>query len=167
MELIAGPERGGSLGTDNRVAYTSVPLSPGESRQCRGRRGSARPRRARPGSSSFTHSHAAPPGSESRRAGFIIGTTFPSSSSSGRTALWSPSVLFWEMSMEQTEEGRALRGPGRKAALLLRGHELRVTQNTEDSTHLAPHVASSPIPGPASSSPPFPHRPSPVITLYP
>lgn len=100
MELTAGPERGGSLGTENRVAYTPVPPSPGES-QCRGRRGPARPRRARPGSGSFTHSHASPPGSKSPRTGFIIGTTFFSSSSC-RTALWSPSVLFWEMSLEQT-----------------------------------------------------------------
>lgn len=108
MELTAGPERRGSLAIERTKSHTPHPHLLASLR-ARERRGTAWPRRARPGSSSFTHSHASSLGSKPPRTDSIIGTTFFSSSSC-RTALWSPSVPFWEMRIQQTQGREASSG---------------------------------------------------------
>lgn len=102
MELTAGPKSRETAGhRGNQVMYTPAPPTISwQDSAPEDQGGEPLVGRARPGSSSFTHSHASPLGSGPPGTDSIIGTIFSPFSSYG-SALGSPSFAFWEMSIQQ------------------------------------------------------------------
>lgn len=127
MELTAGPKSRETAGhRGNQVMYTPAPPTISwQDSAPEDQGGEPLVGRARPGSSSFTHSHASPLGSGPPGTDSIIGTIFSPFSSYG-SALGSPSFAFWEM-----RHTAGCRADTKMRRPLPRLHDIPVTGSSE------------------------------------